>query len=164
MSKYLKILLLLPTIVSVIGSPAHFNEEIAKLEDEKKSDQVEQPRIYRLTEEVEPLNYVLRMEPNLTDFTFSGKVEIDILVKFSTNQVTLHSRNLTIKSCKVKIDTQFIDNKFTLDEINDLLIVESAQQLKYDTKYTLVMEFEATLSDDMTGFYKSSYTINNKER
>lgn len=167
MSKYMKFLIFLLTAALINGSPFYPHEEIIEpIQDEKNGEQHDQPRIYRLSEEVKPLSYELRIIPDLEEFTFRGKVEINILVKFSTNQIQLHSAKLTIKNCTLKkdVDLQFVEQKFKLDEINDLLIIETTQQLIYDTNYTLIIQFNGTLSEEMAGFYKSSYTIDNEEQ
>ncbi|XP_065223351.1 aminopeptidase N-like [Planococcus citri] len=123
--------------------------------------------IYRLTDELSPTSYELRLVPDLKTFTFGGKVEISIRVKFTTNKIILHSRNLTVQSVRVfKIDTSriLVNTSYNLDEFNDLLIIETSQCLPFSTDYIIVIEFQGVLGDNFKGFYRSSYTIGSAEK
>ena len=159
---HLKYLLLFVNAVFLHASPSYLNQD-DRLQFEQKGNEISDTlEIYRLTDEVIPLSYELRMVPDLEKFTFSGKVEIEISVQFSTNSVTLHSKQLKINSCKI-LNGKQIPSKFKLDEANELLIIEIEQILPYGTTYTLEIEFEGVLKDDMKGFYRSSYKIEDKK-
>ncbi|XP_065223350.1 aminopeptidase N-like [Planococcus citri] len=123
--------------------------------------------IYRLTDEVSPISYELRFVPDFKNWTFFGKVDISIRVKFTTNKIILNSRNLTLQSVKVfKIDTSkiLVNTSHKLDEFNDLLIIETWQSLPFGTDYIVVIEFQGVIGDNLQGFYRSSYSIGSEER
>ncbi|XP_065214647.1 aminopeptidase N-like [Planococcus citri] len=160
---YLKYLLLFLNVALLHASPLHLNEDDLLQFDQKENEVSEVQDIYRLSDEVIPKSYQLNMEPDLEKFTFSGKVEIEISVRFSTGKVILHSKNLKINSCKLLSTRKSLPNKFKLDEANEILIIETEETLLYGTGYTLIIEFEGVLNDDMKGFYRSSYTMDNKK-
>lgn len=55
----------------------------------------------RLPQSVNPLEYGIFLHPNLTEKTFSGKVEIKCEVLKSTKFVVLHSKNLNISKARL---------------------------------------------------------------
>ncbi|XP_065223349.1 aminopeptidase N-like [Planococcus citri] len=157
-------------ILLVKGSSAPFNSfplEQIRLQDGQQPDQSANSRdIYRLTDEVIPTNYELRIAPDLEKFTFVGKVEITIYVKFTTSKIILHSKKLTIKSIRVlKTDSTKtpVTNTHGFDETNDLLVVETSQDLDFGNEYSLIIEFQGDIGQDVVGFYRSSYTADDKE-
>lgn len=164
MYKLVKFLLLLLSASSVFGSPFYDYKQIAATENEKKPEPQQELEVHRLSELVEPIAYELRIVPDLEKFTFNGKVEITVMVILSTSKIELHSKGLKIISLKLVRGTRPVSQKYTLDETNDLLVIETVEKLSYNTDYTIVIEFEGTLNDNMKGFYRSSYTVNGKEK
>ncbi|XP_065214646.1 aminopeptidase N-like [Planococcus citri] len=155
----LKVLWLFLSVVLVKGSPFFSNSEneLSNLHDAPPAEKHEEPDVYRLTDEVVPKSYELRIVPDFEKFIFTGRVEIQVHAKFTTNKIILHAKKLTIKSVKV-MKSLLLQCSHKLDESNDLLIITTAQPLNYDTDYTVVIDFEGVLNDDMRGFYRSSYS------
>ncbi|XP_065223348.1 aminopeptidase N-like [Planococcus citri] len=158
------------TLMTGLSSPLNDsqNDTISEVNQTTPDEQTTEPQvlpdIYRLTDEVVPTFYELRIAPDLKNFTFVGKVEIAIHVKFNTDKIVLHSKNLTITSVKVfKMDSsrEFLDSSYELDESNDLLVVETGQSLMFNTNYSLIIEFQGVLSHSMRGFYRTSYRPSN---
>jgi len=55
----------------------------------------------RLTRLVIPTNYDVTIQPNLEDFTFKGKVLVDIQVQQATNKIVLYAAELEISHASI---------------------------------------------------------------
>lgn len=110
-----------------------------------------------LPQGVAPKHYSLYLEPDLTNFKYTGKVEIDIRITESTNTITLNSSSLIIKSASVN----------SIDAIKIEETEENSQlKLTFDDSFqpgtqALSLEFEGELNDKMRGFYRSVYKDEN---
>ena len=113
---------------------------------------------YRLAPTVIPSAYRLFLTPDLNDYTFSGRVEIDVFIsedidRFSLNalelelsQVTLTSHGVERLSGEPVFDSRYQTATFTFD---DVLSVGDA---------TVSLSFEGVLNDQLHGFYRSTYS------
>lgn len=131
------------------------------------ADDTEEPEIYRLPGNIEPLSYDLRIIPNLEKFNFNGKVTINILVQYTTDVIQLHSKNLLIKGPQVfkQSNTDRVPIKeFHFDEKNDLLIISLTDSMTYGSTYTLNLDFEGVMSDGTNALYATFYKINEEKR
>nr|CAI5820674.1 unnamed protein product [Callosobruchus analis] len=122
---------------------------------------------YRLHRDVAPEHYKLEIISYLGEkdnFDFDGQVWIDISCVRSTNNITLHSKDLSIPEGEVNVKdissndskTQKI-NKIEYDKGNDFLIILLTEPLKEDHKYQIHIRFKGKLDDGLAGFYRSSY-------
>ena len=115
----------------------------------------------------------------MDNFTFLGEVNIIVHVKFATNRIILHSKNLTINDVTVrKIQDQAAANnqpinttKYELVEETDILVIENDGYFEYDTDYKVSILFQSDMFDpygsgeaDTLGFYRTWYTVDNKTR
>ncbi|XP_072372444.1 leucyl-cystinyl aminopeptidase [Scyliorhinus torazame] len=120
----------------------------------------------RLPNAVVPVHYDLTLHPNLTTLNFAGSVQISLLVKEDTNNITLHSSGLKIVKATLtpKVSSQpkdvqileYLQHQQIAIKVNPML-------LKGDT-YILNLEYSGNLSDGFSGFYKSCYQDKNKTR
>jgi len=118
--------------------------------------------LYRLPNNTVPLSYSLHMVPHLTgDFGFDGEVIIDINARRTSRTIYLHSAGLTIKSAQLYKEGRKLFPLFALDPANQILKVESQIDLEENANYSVAIKFNGTLTDQMTGFYRSSYKIGN---
>ncbi|CAH1985341.1 unnamed protein product [Acanthoscelides obtectus] len=122
---------------------------------------------YRLQKDVRPEHYKLEIISYLGEkdnFNFDGKVWIDTSCVKPTSNITLHSKDLTIKEGEINIKdvssndskTQKI-SKINYDKENDFLIILLTEPLKEDHKYEIYIPFSGKLDDGLAGFYRSSY-------
>lgn len=163
MFKFSNFSLLLLSSVLVTGT-FHSSEEITTTQDAKKTYEQQEPEVYRLPDHVTPQSYDLRIAPDIEKSTFSGKILIQVLIKLATQRIELHSKNLKITSLRVVKNMRLVDSNYTLEPTNDLLIIETSNKFSYNTEYTVVIEFEGILEEKVTGFYKSSYIIDGKQK
>ena len=55
-----------------------------------------------LPKDVRPSKYMLTLQPDLEEFTFTGSVAIDIEVLQPTDSIVLNAAELAISSCRVE--------------------------------------------------------------
>lgn len=126
----------------------------------------------RLPDDIIPQTYSLFLHPNLTTFHFSGNVSILLTAKRTTNFVIFHSKELKIRSqtfLSVGADGKSIVKSIrilkTLEYINHeqiYLLLES--DLKPSQLYRLNIDFVGNLTDNLAGFYRSSYETSAGEK
>jgi aminopeptidase N len=109
-----------------------------------------------------PIHYDLCLFPDLTLFTFSGQVELQIFAAKAMQTVTLHALELTIEQCLVKQGGDYVSCPFSMDSQKETISIQLPQEMKDDI--WIRIDFEGSINDKMEGFYQSSYTYNgNKE-
>ncbi|XP_062585470.1 uncharacterized protein LOC134247152 isoform X2 [Saccostrea cucullata] len=121
----------------------------------------------RLPRSVLPELYTLELFPDIyqpspENFTFSGKVDIDVRVVENTNNVTLHINKLTIAEGSVKVTNNVSGAAVTVsglkeDKQRQFLIILLGQSLQKGINYTVSMSFQGPLKDDLVGLYYSTY-------
>lgn len=115
---------------------------------------------YRLPNNTIPLQYDVSLQTwvDTNNFTFVGKVLIDIQIVEITSFITLHQRQLTIDSVDVRDsigNSVYLDH--TYDSVTEFLIIETVNELLPNDLYTLDIEYKGILRTDSAGFYRSSY-------
>jgi aminopeptidase N len=119
---------------------------------------------YRLPKTVTPISYDLYLKPNFGSFEFDGDVRIRVQVQEETDNITLHSNVREIKSVEVRDSASApIEINNTTDSEKHFLTISSDTSFETN-EYDIRIEFTGDLSDDMNGFYRSSYTIDGNTR
>lgn len=133
--------------------------------------------VFRLPNNTEPISYKLQIQPIIdpknNGFHFIGQVTINILVKSSTDVLTLNAVELKIKNKENIVISKIINNN-SLEEIKVTAYdaVEKNEQLKItveepgfiaNEKYEVKIDYSGELRNDMIGFYRSSYKNGNNE-
>ena len=124
-------------------------------------------RNVRLSKNIIPLKYDIRLHPDLENFTFEGIETIHLNVLQKIRIVTLHSKELEIET--VKIGDVFA--KISYNEGNETASFSfpSAIGLRARPKFIpagkhkLTIVFKGILNNKMRGFYRSKYAISGKE-
>lgn len=117
---------------------------------------------YRLSNAFVPLRYNLTLSPYFDNFTFTGRVQIEM--KRNANYVShivLHASDLNITGLSLRA------NNSNLHDENDIVGTYSNNKTQMITIFmakfvqpddlVLNITFEGTLNDDMAGFYRSYY-------
>ena len=105
---------------------------------------------YRLPRSVIPSNYVLVLEPNLDEATFSGSVDIHVAVVEHVDQIVLNAIELDVVS--VAIDGQ--PAPYRLDESTERLYIDATHQAG---TANLTITFSGMLNDKLRGWYRSTF-------
>ena len=117
---------------------------------------------YRLPNIATPTKYSLHLEPDLTNFKFTGQSKIILTVHQDTNTLTLNAKNLTIVPNNVNV----VGGKITKPEIalnvdlkteEEFVVVTFNSTLVNGTEYTLTINYSGELNDQKVGFYRSRY-------
>lgn len=126
----------------------------------------------RLPDGVIPKTYYLFLHPNLTTFRFSGNVSILLETKKKTNFLIYHSKELKITSQELLIVSS--DGQTALQRLKILKSLEYVNHeqvyllfesnLEPGQAYHLNINFIGNLSDNLAGFYRSSYETSSGEK
>ncbi|MEL6981154.1 MAG: M1 family metallopeptidase, partial [Actinomycetota bacterium] len=113
---------------------------------------------FRLPKTVEPTDYRITIRPDLGSETFTGRVEIDVVVGDALDSIVLNSDDLTITSALVTPDDgQSIECTAEVDAEHERLTLTPSQPLEAGPA-TLDIEFEGPCNDQLVGLYISRYT------
>lgn len=96
---------------------------------------------------------------------FSGEVEIDVVVKKSTDRIIIHSRNQVIIGVTVinKLDLLEIPLQgFSLNPPEDTLTINFVNNVTASTELILHVNYSTTMMTYEAGFYQKSYVMNNR--
>lgn len=113
----------------------------------------------RLPKTITPVNYNIRLKPNLKAFTFEGSEDIDIEIVKPTSEVTVNSVEIEIQ------DVVYVA-KDTNDTVKGTIsydVEDEKATFKFPTDLQpghgrLSLTFTGILNDKMKGFYRSKYT------
>lgn len=120
---------------------------------------------YRLPKNVRPLSYDVYLKPEFQNFTFEGDVKITVEVLEDTSEIILHTNKQNIRFIMVSgPDTYVTITRPQIDYEKHFLIITIPSNFSADTEYNISITFTATLSEDMSGFYRSSYSFGDETR
>ncbi len=109
---------------------------------------------YRLPRLAVPSRYDILLEPNLTDYTFDGRVSIDIDVPIATSRLVLNAIELEFHEVDV-------DGLVPVSVVTD----ESTQRVEFTFdepiepgSHALDIHYTGTINDKLHGWYRSVYT------
>ena len=109
-----------------------------------------------------PRNYKLSLIPDLADFRFAGKVEISGELTGPMDEITLHALELDISTCKVWIDSRWLDCPVTPQPEKEQIRLRLPK--KTTANIRLDMEYRGVINDRMAGFYRSRYEVDGDTR
>ncbi|XP_068751963.1 puromycin-sensitive aminopeptidase-like [Montipora capricornis] len=112
----------------------------------------------RLPNNVVPKNYNLTLQPNLTEFTFTGKEVIDVEVIEETNKVIINCLDITVKTASfTSRDLKYSAADISHSTENETVTVTFPLPLP-PGKGLLCLDFNGELNDKLKGFYRCKYT------
>src|SRR2546423_5529656 len=109
----------------------------------------------KLPKQVVPLEYAIRIVPDLTKLTFSGSETVKIKASAAVRELVLNSAELAIT--KASIDgNQLSSDAIKLDPNNELLTIALPNELPAG-EHSLALEFNATITPKGQGLYYMPY-------
>ncbi len=118
----------------------------------------------RLDKHVIPSHYEITLKPDILAGTFSGNEIISITTKKAVNKVTLHSKDINIITveCLYKNTKQYA-TKITYDTEKETATFYFKNKIMVGENKLLIV-FSGILNDNLRGFYKSKYTLDDNEK
>jgi len=117
----------------------------------------------RLSKDIVPERYSIKLKPDLEKFTFEGEEMITVWVTKPTKTVTLHSKELDIELAEMILgDKKIFAEKISYDEKAETATFHFATPLRHGVKLRLV--FRGILNDKLRGFYRSQYEVAGEKR
>ncbi len=110
---------------------------------------------------INPINYNLVFEPNLKTFKFTGKETITLETK-PTKTIVINSAELKIKNCKLFYKNKELKPKITENKEEEELTLDFKEDIS--GKCSLYFEFEGIHNDQLVGFYRSKYHVEDEEK
>lgn len=133
---------------------------------------------YRLTKDIFPENYKIELIPYLEkegdheQFTFDGKCTILIQPQTNVKQIILHkSVEMKINVNEIKLTEENSDEPLKIlvdqikyDNVTEFYTMPLEQELDKTKKYKISFVYIGFMNDQMSGFYRSSYTEDGKTK
>lgn len=122
----------------------------------------------RLPKTSKPIHYDISLKTDVHEGlrSFEGEVLIEIEIAEDTNVITLHNRELTILEVKLLDETNNLVETLHQEEIEKefLHIETTSKPLLSGEKYTIEISYSGLLQLGTSGFYRSSYKVDNETR
>src|SRR5215813_11757572 len=127
------------------------------MRDQEGASASTQLQDYRLPKNVKPRRYEIRLEPDLTAFTFRGDERISIAVVEATAEIVLNALELEIDAATVEWADKSQKATVRLEPEKERAHLSFPQPLA-PGDYSLKLAFRGILNDKLHGFYRSQYT------
>ena len=111
---------------------------------------------------INPINYNIRLEPDLQRFRFDASVDISFESADRIEEIALNILELAIWSCKVRLGDEFKDCPYLVDPAKEALRV-FLPGARSD-EIILRIEYQGQINDKMAGFYRSGYISGEETR
>ncbi len=111
---------------------------------------------------MKPLHYDLHLEPDLDNFTFDGRVDIQFEMAEPAEEILLNCLELAVWECTIKDADQWRPCTFCLVPEKETLRIIPSSPVKgmVDVRIT----YTGQINDKMAGFYRSAYTADHSTR
>ena len=112
--------------------------------------------------DVNPVHYIIHLEPDLEKFTFKGNIEILVRADGPLNEISMNSLELAVWKAMVKIDGDFKLCPYLVDPKKETLRILLPEEMEGDIE--LKVDYKGRINDRMAGFYRSRYQVDGQER
>ena len=102
-----------------------------------------------------PINYKIRLSPDLNNFRFEATAEILLHPLEKTEELTLNILDLAIWSCKIRTEDTFEECPFLVDLTRETLRIFLPVEVA--DKFLIRIDYQGHINDKMAGFYRSGY-------
>lgn len=117
---------------------------------------------YRLPRTIVPSRYQIRLRPDFQNFSFSGRVVIDISVAEPSETIILNAAELELVTANLTQDGTSQNCRFELDPELERATITCERTLAQGNA-VLEINFNGTLNDQLSGFYRSKFKGENGE-
>jgi aminopeptidase N len=113
-------------------------------------------------EQVASKNYQIHLIPDMTNFTFAGKVTLLVEAPAAIEALGLNILDLAILSCAVEQNNDWVECEFETDVEKEGLLILLPQKMQGAIR--IQIRYEGQINDKMAGLYRSQYTHSGKTR
>ena len=117
----------------------------------------------RLPKSTYPNRYEIELDVDLDKFSYTGRQKVDLNVVETTNKIVLNSVGIEVTKAKIQNTEQDISLEVSYIEEDEKIVFESEEVLSKGL-YELYLEFNSEITNDLKGFYKSSYMSQGGEK
>ena len=117
----------------------------------------------RLPKSTYPNRYEIELDVDLDKFSYTGAQKVDLNVVEATNNIVLNSVGIEVTKAKIQTTKQDIPLEVNYIEEDEKIVFESQETLS-EGVYELYLEFNSEITNDLKGFYKSSYMSEDGEK
>ena len=117
----------------------------------------------RLPKSTYPNRYEIELDVDLDNFSYTGAQKVDLNVVEATNNIVLNSVGIEVTKAKIQTTKQDIPLEVNYIEEDEKIVFESQETLS-EGVYELYLEFNSEITNDLKGFYKSSYMSEDGEK
>ena len=103
-----------------------------------------------------PINYTIRLEPDLENFTFTGTTAIRIGSQIEVEEITLNILEIAVWNCGVLVKDKYVSCPFLVNNQKEELRIFLPRAMR--DEIVLRIEYQGLINDKMAGFYRSRYT------
>ena len=108
-----------------------------------------------------PVNYKIRIEPDLVNFTFAGTTQILLNALHSVKEIPMNLLDIAIWNCKVLEKNTFVACPFFVDTQQEELRIFLPEAMTGNI--TVRIDYRGHINDQMAGFYRSRYIRGSKQ-
>ncbi len=112
--------------------------------------------------EIMPLNYRLRLVPDLSRFTFDGHAGIRLRLPYPADEIVLNAAELAIWTCSVRRGDDFIPCAYRMEPTREELRIQLPEAITGEI--LLDIDYAGRINDRMAGFYRSRYLHKGRRR
>jgi len=109
-----------------------------------------------------PVNYKIRLEPDLVNFRFAGTVEILFEAHQAIEEVSLNLLEIAIWNCRILRGDEFVNCAFTVNPEKEELRIKLPGSLSGE--FSLKIDYQGVINDRMAGLYRSQYASAGKKK
>ncbi|KAG5639616.1 hypothetical protein H0H81_010818 [Sphagnurus paluster] len=122
---------------------------------------------YRLPINVKPTHYDVTIKTDLENLEFAGFVKISVDVVDETSSITLNTSALELGKASIYSDALKIEQEESggsFDSTSERVTYVFLKSLPAGSKAQLKLGFSAKLTGSMSGYYKSMYEVDGKQK
>ncbi len=124
----------------------------------KEPATLEKESPYRLPDFALPLNYDLRLAPDMTSFKCEGSEVIELDIRRATNYILLNALDLEIDSAEIKQGGHVEKAKIVLEPEHERVRLTFEKNINPGQAH-LTIKFCGDINDKLRGFYRSCQTL-----
>ena len=104
---------------------------------------------------IRPTHYRVTLHPELSSFSFSGKIIAEFEASETVDQITLNILELAVWQCQVSRNGRYSPCRFSVDTEKEQLRIFLPEPMTGHIR--LQIEYEGKINDRMAGFYRSRF-------